>query len=286
MNTNARASGATQLETSVAAHYGIGKRADAIFAALKAAGANPDAPTLDQLAPVDEFHTAGRITTERALKLMPLEPGMRVLDAGCGIGGTARYLAQSYKCRVTGVDLTPEYIEIARDLTRRTGLSEDCTFEAASVLALPFEASAFDAAITFHVAMNVEDRAAFYAELARVLRPGAWLCVFDVMKGPTPGMRYPVPWAETERTSFLKSVSQTRELLEAAGFRIEKEDNVRDFAREYFKEQAAKSERGEAPPPVGLQLLTGENSRDKFGNYVAALEDHQIEPVILIAAKR
>jgi ubiquinone/menaquinone biosynthesis C-methylase UbiE len=273
------------LENAVAAHYARPGLAEAITDGLRKAGADPDAPTLQDLAPVDEFHTAGRLSTLKALEITPIEAGMHVLDAGCGIGGSARHLAKEHACRVTGIDLTSEYVDVARLLTGRMGLSQACTFHQGSVLDMPVADTSFDAGVTFHVAMNIEDRERFYSELARVLRPNAPLCIFDVMKGPTPGMIYPVPWAETEVTSFLKSREETCSLLRDAGFRIIAEQNLRDFAIDYFRDALAKAAKASAPPPLGLHLLTRDNAPEKFRNYAQALEEHRIEPVIVVARR-
>ncbi len=276
----------SQLETRVAAHYGKSGLAAAILNGIAAAGLDPDALTPEDLAPVDEFHTAGRLATLQALKMMPLKPGMQVLDAGCGIGGTARCLATEHGCRVTGVDLTPEYVDVARMLTDQLGLAESCTFDVGSALDLPYAEACFDAAISFHVAMNIDDRQTFYAELARVARPGASLCLFDVMKGPTAGMLYPVPWAETEVTSFLKSPDETRGFLQEAGFEVTATESQRDMASEFFRKVFANAAESDGPPPLGLHLLTGANTPEKFGNYVQALEAHQIDPTIIVATRR
>lgn len=275
-----------QLEARVAAHYGKPKLLDAILDGLERAGVNADAPSLEDLAPVDEFHTAGRITTQRALDMTPLEAGMHVLDAGCGIGGTARCLAKEKSCRVTGIDLTPDYIDVAKALTARTGLSEACDFHQGSVLDLPFDDASFDAAVSFHVAMNIEDREKFYGELACVARPGAPLCLFDVMKGPASGMHYPVPWAETATNSFLKTPDETGDLVNDAGFDVTAKTSLRDFAIDFFREVFAKAAEQEGPPPLGLHILTGSNTPDKFSNYARALDAHQIDPVILVARRR
>jgi len=82
------------LEEKVAAHYHQTDLLEAIINGLKISGANPDAPSLEDLAPVDEFHTAGRAATIMALDMVPMMSGKHILDAGCGIGGTARYLAR------------------------------------------------------------------------------------------------------------------------------------------------------------------------------------------------
>ncbi len=273
-------------EEDVAAHYHRPDLLESILSGLEKLGVDPDAPEPEDLAPVDEFHTAGRATTLMALEDSGIESGMHVVDAGCGIGGTARHLAAERGCRVTGIDLTGGYIEVARELTARTGLSDLCSFHVGSVLDMPFEDDAFDAAVTFHVAMNIQARSQFYGQLARVLKPGSRLCVFDVMKGPGEGMRYPVPWSETGRDSFLKTRAETRALLEEAGFDVTGESDLRDYAQAFFREAFAKAANAEGPPPIGLHLLTGPNAPEKFQNYALALDDHQIEPVIMQAVLR
>ena len=272
-------------ESAVAAHYTVPGLLDIIDAGLRAVNADPIHPTIADLAPVDEFHTAGRITTLKALDMAGIAAGMHVLDAGCGLGGTARVLAAERECSVTGIDLTPEFIDVARTLTERMGLGDRCTFDVGSVTALPYGYSTFDAAVTMHVAMNIEDRASFYGALARVVRPGGTLCVFDVMKGPAEGMRFPVPWAETGATSFLKSAPETRSLLQKSGFEVTQEESQRLFAIDYFEEVFAAIAKNGGPPPVGLHLLTGSNAPEKFTNYMEMARAEQIDPVIMIARR-
>lgn len=272
-----------QLEADVAAHYGKTGLMEAIIAGLAKLGVDPEKPSVEDLAPVDEFHTAGRKATLKVFEMITIDPGMHVLDAGCGIGGTSRHLAARHGCRVTGLDLTPDYIEVARALTDKVALDDRCAFEVGSVLDMPFGDQTFDAAMTFHVAMNIEDRARFYRECRRVLKPGARFCLFDVMKGPEAGMIYPVPWAETEATSFLKSADETEALLKQAGFEVTDRSNLRDFAIDFFRDVFAKAAAMGGPPPLGLHLLTGVNTPEKFRNYAQALDDYQVEPVIIVA---
>lgn len=274
------------LERAVATHYCRPKLMDAIEAGLQELDIGPSHLRPIDLAPVDEFHTAGRLATLKALNLFPVKDAMHVLDAGAGLGGTARVLAKERGCRVTGLDLCRDYVDAARKLTERMGLAEQCQFEHGSVLDMPFEDASFDAALSFHVAMNIADRQRFYAELARTTRAGAPLCIFDVMKGPTDGMLYPVPWAETDATSFLKDRDVTVALLAEAGFDIIAEENLRDLAVSYFREARRNAAGTNAPPPLGLHLLTGANSPVKFANYLEGLENYQIEPIILVAHRR
>lgn len=275
----------SDLESAVAGHYTTSELEAKILDGLRQIGADLDALTSEDLAPVDEFHTAGRATTLMALKLMSLSPNQHVLDIGCGIGGTARCIAAEFGGRVTGIDLTPDFIDVATSLTVRSGLSDKCDFEVASALDLPFDAAAFDAAVTFHVAMNIEDRDRLYTEAARVLKPGASLCLFDVMKGEGPGMHYPVPWAETAETSFLKTTDETCGYLESNGFQVDKVESLKEFAIAFFKDVFAKAANAKGPPPLGLHLLTGANAPEKFSNYAKALDDDMIDPTIVIASR-
>lgn len=274
------------LETEVAAHYGKAGLLETILDGLAKAGADLDNLRPEDLAPVDEFHTAGRATTLKALEHFPVTANAHVLDAGAGLGGTARCLAVERGCTVTGLDLTRDYVATARALTERMGLSDRCAFIEGSALDMPFEDDSFDAGVSFHAAMNIADRPRLYGELARVLRPGSPLCLFDVMKGPAEGMLFPVPWAETEATSFLRSREETRALLDDAGFDTVVEENLRDFSIAYFKDAFARASASDGPPPLGLHLLTGANAPEKFSNYAAMLDAHQIEPVILAARRR
>ena len=193
------------LENAIAQHYGADDLLERIDAGLKSGGMDPARLTLEDLAPVDEFHIGGRKATQHALSRMPLNALDHVLDVGCGLGGAARYIVAELGCRVTGIDLTPEFVGVARELTARLGLSASLDFETANALAMPFEDKTFDAAITFHVAMNIADRTGFYAEIARVLSPGATFCIYDVMKTGPGDIVYPAPWAETAETSHVAS---------------------------------------------------------------------------------
>ena len=102
-----------------------------------------------------------------------------MLDVGSGIGGPARYFASAYGCDVTGIDLTPAFVELANELTSRTGLADRVRFVQGSALALPFEAGSFDLATMNHVGMNIADKATLFAEVRRVLRPGGRFMIYE-----------------------------------------------------------------------------------------------------------
>lgn len=272
-----------KIEDAVARHYGASGLLARIYAGLEASGADLDNLQPDDLAPVEEFHIGGRIATARAVEKLSPQEDHHVLDVGCGIGGTARFIAGQVGCRVTGIDLTPDYIDVAKALTERTGLAGKVSYHVASALDMPFEDASFDAAITLHVAMNIPDRVGLYGEIARVMKPGARLCVYDVMKKSEDDITYPVPWAQSAETSHLTTPDEMRALLGESGFAVVEVEDRTDFAIEFFQQSLAASTNG--PPPLGLHLLMGASAPEKFKNMLTNVESGRIAPVQIIASR-
>ena len=107
----------TDYHKSVDQHYGREDLASSILEALTRAGVDVEDLTLDDLAPIDEFHIGGRDATINLAEAAVVNQDMLVLDVGCGIGGPARALASMFGCQVTGVDLTEEFCAAAEVLT-------------------------------------------------------------------------------------------------------------------------------------------------------------------------
>ena len=177
---------------------------------------------------------------------------MSVLDVGSGVGGPARFLAATYGCRVTGVDLSEPFVDAARYLTERTGQSGQVSFQTASALELPFDDGRFDAVLLQHVAMNISDRARLYREIRRVLKSGGRFATFDVvLNGGEP--HYPVPWARTPATSFLLTADATREAIEPAGFRTLAWQDDTEAAKAWIAQLRASG----PPPSPNLGVVMG-----------------------------
>ena len=134
------------LEGDVARHYATGAITDRIMAALEALGVEIASARPEDLKPVDEFHTGRMEATLALFEQLDITPQTQVLDIGSGIGGTARALVERYGCRVTGVDLTQEFVDAARAITAMVGLGDRASFKLGSALALPVGDAGFDLA--------------------------------------------------------------------------------------------------------------------------------------------
>jgi len=265
------------IDQKVMAHYTHGNLARTILAGLAQSGKDPDNLALADLAPVDELHVGGRPATVEFAARLGVASGMQLLDIGCGIGGPARHFAGDRGCLVTGIDLTEEFCQVAAVLTARTGLAERIHYRQASALALPFDEAYFDGAYTIHVAMNIADKAALYAEARRVVKPGGVFGLYDVLKGPGGAPHYPVPWAEDPSTSFLVTIEELRALLEAAGFEVLGLRDRTGFGVAFFHETRGRFAEG-APPPLGPQIIMGESYREKIANILRNMEEARVAP--------
>ena len=185
--------------------------------------------------------------------------------------------------RVTGIDLTLEYCQLAARFARSTGLADRLAYRHASALALPSEDGTFDAAYTQHVAMNIADKPALYAEVARVLKPSAAFGIYDVLQGPGGEVTYPTPWANDATTSFLATPEEMRRLLEAAGFRIASWRDTTAAGRAFFETTLARlAEHG--PPPVGLHLLLSDYRR-RIENMLRGLAENRLAVLEIVCRK-
>jgi ubiquinone/menaquinone biosynthesis C-methylase UbiE len=164
---------------TIAEHWGKPNIYESIIAAFDRMAKPLASVTLDDLAPVDHFHARGFPATVDLADRLPIERGARILDIGCGIGGPARYMATRFDCHVTGIDITPSFVETANKLTALLGLAQQVTFDRGDAQRMPYPDATFDGAYSQHVTMNVPDRPAFYAEAFRVLKPGAFLAVTE-----------------------------------------------------------------------------------------------------------
>jgi len=233
-------------------HYRATGLTERLKTALTVLGPADQQLTPQQLGALDQFHTRGLAATTELATLVGITAGMSVLDVGSGVGGPARFLAATYGCRVTGVDLSEPFVDAARYLTERTGQSGQVSFEIANALELPFDGGRFDVALLQHVAMNIYDRARLYREIRRVLKLRGRFATFDVVLN-SGEPHYPVPWARTPATSFLLTATATREAIELAGFRTLAWQDGTEAAKAWIAQLRASG----SPPAPNLGVVMG-----------------------------
>jgi len=270
------------VEQQVSAHYTRGMLEEKIFAALRSAGKDPEQLSTEELSWLDNFHIGGRQAIEDLSAFMGLRQGMHLLDVGCGVGGPARYFSErGYK--VTGIDLSEEFVHVAASLTRRLKLDALAQFREGSALEMPFEAGTFDGAYMIHVGMNIQDKAGVFREVARVLKRGGRFAIFDIMRNGDEALEFPMPWAATAATSFVVRVEDYRQALEAAGFRVDHQRDRRQFAVEFIEKRKAALAAAGSAPVLGVQLLMGEQAPLMMKNVNEAIARGRLEPVELVA---
>ncbi|NIP30455.1 MAG: methyltransferase domain-containing protein [Candidatus Dadabacteria bacterium] len=273
-------------DKAVSDHYLHGNLLKAIEEALCDLGKNTETVTIEDLAPVDEFHIGGQQATDNLVDQLNFSKQQHLLDVGCGLGGAARYVANKYKNRVTGIDLTPEYIETGNELCKWLKLDENITLEQGSALSMPFKDNTFDGGYMLHVGMNIKDKALLFSEIYRVLKPGSYFGVYDVMRIKEGELIYPVPWATDSSTSELSTPSQYKNDLKNAEFEVTSEDNRHNFARDFFEQLRKKVEADGGPPPLGLHILMQESTSTKVKNMIKNIEEGYVAPYEIIAYKR
>lgn len=262
----------------VAEHYTKGGLLDRITTTLKAMGLS-EPLDIETLAPVDEFHIGGRRATVSFVEQMGLTSDHRALDLGCGLGGPARFVAQTTGAHVTGIDLTDEFVETGNALSRMTGLTDRVDLVQGSILDLPFADNSFDVAYMIHVGMNITDKARMMAEAARVLKSGGLFAIYDVMRVGDGDLILPVPWASSPEGSALAAPVAYREALARAGFNLLSERDRTEFAKGVFATQAVAGK----PSALGLQLVMGADTRTKVVNMITNVMQGRIAPVEMIA---
>jgi ubiquinone/menaquinone biosynthesis C-methylase UbiE len=268
----------------VESHYGRGEILNSILSALRQMGKDVAQLVPADLAPVDEFHIRGREATVELASRVPLRPGLRVLDVGCGLGGSVRYLATEHHCQATGIDLTKEYVDVANALADMVGLKHRVEFRQASALDIPFDDGSFDVVWTEHVQMNIADKRAFYAEIARVLAPRGRLIFHDIFQGNVGPLHYPVPWAEDVSISFLAAPEAVRKILEELDFSIRGWEDKSQPSLDWFVAVIEKLKLS-GPPPLGLHLLMGNTAKTKFENNIRNLREGRFVVFQAIAEK-
>ncbi len=263
-------------ERSVNDHYGCGDLGRRILEALHDAGKDPDALTVDDLAPVDQLHVRGKEATLELARLARLTPGMKVLDVGGGLGGPARILANEFGCALTVLDRTEEFCRVGEMLTVRTKLSDRVTFRCGDALDMSFSDNSFDAVWVQHSSMNIAAKGRLFAEIRRVLRSRGLLALHEIMAGPVTPLHFPVPWARNARLNHLLPPETLRVLIKQTGFTEMAWIDVTKSAVTGVKERLASWQpTPKVRPSLGLHLIFGSDLAQMVQNQIRNVEENR-----------
>jgi sarcosine/dimethylglycine N-methyltransferase len=259
------------------AQYAVGGVRERIDTALRHAGKDFGALTAADFVTFEDFHSLGRVGTTSLLAAAQAASTDHVLDAGSGIGGTARLLATEYGCRVTAIDLTAEYCDTARWLNGLVNLEDRIEVIEGDVTDLPLPDADFDLVVSQHVQMNIADKSRLYSEARRILRPGGRLALWDATAGPRQPVLFPVPWADIPERSHLVTPDELATTLQDAGFALEVWNDLTEFAVE------AMTPIFDAPAdPRGLQLLVPD-IQTKVRSLLSNAREHRLALIQAVA---
>ena len=239
----------------------------------------------NDLAPIDHFHIRGKAASQELAKLAKVQPGLRILDIGGGIGGAARMLASEFDCQVTVLDITELFCHIGMMLTERTGLSDKVTFQQGNAMALPFADDCFDIVWTQHSTMNIPDKPRMYQEVFRVLKPDERLAMHEIMAGEVTPILFPVPFAADESLSFLQPPDEIRVMIESTGLSNFEWQDVTSLSTQWYIDQFSGITGGGELPPLGLHLLFGERVYEITRNFIPNLKEKRMAVVAAVFEK-
>lgn len=261
--------------------YTSGDLRERLHQALRDSGVEPEVMQPADLEEADHFHSGGKAATAEIVKALNIGLGTRVLDVGSGIGGPARSFA-GLGAVVTGVDVTEEFVVLARELNAACGMAGSITMLQAPGHRTGLPEGSFDAATLIHVGMNIADKSAVFTEVYRLLRPGGVFGVYDLM-GSNDDLDYPMPWADTARASYVVPDSTYLDKLRAAGFVVTEDSDRSAAVLKAMAEQFKRSE--QAPMPLAAPILLGSDPAGRIRNAMSAMKSGAVAPRLLVAVR-
>jgi tocopherol O-methyltransferase len=221
----------------------------------------------------DALKNMNRVLAER----VQIQPGERVLDAGCGVGGSSLWLAAERGAEVIGITLVARQVTMARHYAAQRGLAERASFEQADFTATPFPDASFDIVWAVESLCHAPDKAAFYREAARLLRPGGRVVVADFVRVARPvdpiGEKLLHEWLEGWAVPDIDTPGEHLGHLAAAGFAEPRLDDVTAHTRPSLRRLYRMAYW--TYPLAVFGRVTGIRSEVQHGNVIASIRQYQ-----------
>jgi SAM-dependent methyltransferase len=185
----------------------------------------------------DQNHIGGIGFVEALAQRATVTSASRILDLGCGLGGSARVLASRFGCRVTGLDLSPVRIRAAERLTRLVGLERLVRFRRADFMTAPVRRRTYDVLWSQSAWVHVADKERFVRRWARALRDGGRIAIEDVYvkTGPrTSGERAKLARVADQWKAYLTSLDEWRRVLTGSGCAVLVDEDLSDAMKDHF----------------------------------------------------
>jgi len=239
---------------------------------------------IEDLFPIDQYHARGIAATVDLGKRMPISKNQKIIDIGCGLGGPARYYAKEFKCFITGIDITPSFIEIGNEFNKLTSMSDNIKLLVGNGEILDFKNETFDGAYSQHVTMNISNREKFFSEAFRVLKKDSFFAFTEHGLGPEGNPIFPLPWADSSEMSFLLPPETTISILKDIGFSDIKIIETADkYILGYEKLIGLKSENKK--PILGIHVIGGESMNERSTNSMQSIKENRTLPFEIVCKK-
>ena len=222
--------------------------------------------TPEQTGLLDQYHAGGVDAVDKLIPSLALSRGDVVIDVGSGFGGPARRIAERTHATVVGVDITAAYVDAAESLTTRMGFADRVSFRVADIADVSTE-EPFDAALTMHVQMNVEDKPAWFAAIAEVLAPAGRLAVWEVCTTAGRQPPWPMPWSLDGSDSFLSTPADLKQAITSGGFDVVEWQDETPWVNTWSAATL------DAPRPGLVLPMLLEDGLTRVMNFAAALKD-------------
>lgn len=183
---------------------------------------------------VNSFPESLKRMNEVMAQTAEIKSSDKVLDAGCGVGGSSIFLSSTFGCEVTGISLSEQQINEARKHSEKKGLDHLLRFEVMNYMATEFADSSFDVVWCCESSCYADDKQAFIKEVYRLLKPGGRLIVADGFVTQIENNQHPVikNWLGGWMVNYLETPEKFQAFMRESGF---VEINFKDISREVFR---------------------------------------------------